>query len=782
MILDTLRNALLLLAEASPYILFGLAVAGLLHVLLPERLVLRWMGQPGLSGVARAAAIGVPLPVCSCGVVPIAVELRRKGASVPSSQSFLITTPESSIDSIILTWGLMGPVMAIARPAAAFGTAVLGGVLTILAARSLDDLRSPVGASGACTTCGGHLPGGDQPDAEETYDPPSDHHHGHGHHRHGHDHDHDHDLLYARGDEARAALRALTRLGPEKRSEGDEEAPSANAGELLRDVRDEVVRPSLRYGFGDLLDDLAFWLVVGVLLAGLLTTLLPQDLAALGLGSGFAPMLLMLVVGIPIYMCASASTPIAAALLAKGVSPGAALVFLLAGPATNVATLALLLGTFGRRFVRIYLTSVVVGALLAGLLLDLLASGLAATLAAGSTAGEDLGPLALVSTAILLFVLGRSLVRGAWNRGVTEFVEGTRHMVGAFAGRVGLRRQRATRWAVGAVVVLLLAGWAATGLQVVPLDSRGFAFTFGKLSRADLEPGLHFHPPAPIGRLELRKVHYPRKADIGFRTDVTLLADRTRLRRGRDPEEWHSPLAAMNERPEQATFFTADETFVEMNFSVHYGLREASAFFFGLAHDVDLVALYAEAAARGLVASTPLDGLLTAERPEMERRIAQRLQRSLDGIGSGIRVDRVHIVDIHPPGDAVRAFRDVSTALEERATRIHRARQTSVGAIPIARGEAAKLVAGARGKATAEELLAESESAAFFGLAGVAGGAPSIVRRELRTAATERALDGRKKVVLPEGVSASKVVLWDTGPPLFDSSASRRRGEQEDIP
>ncbi|MDA8016922.1 MAG: permease, partial [Thermoanaerobaculia bacterium] len=129
--------------QAAPFILFGLLVAGLIHVLLPESLVLRWMGRPGISGVVRAALIGVPLPVCSCGVVPITVELRRKGASKPAAQSFLITTPESSIDSIFLTWGLMGPVMAIARPIAAFFTAVLGGALSIASAKSIDELTGP---------------------------------------------------------------------------------------------------------------------------------------------------------------------------------------------------------------------------------------------------------------------------------------------------------------------------------------------------------------------------------------------------------------------------------------------------------------------------------------------------------------------------------------------------------------------------------------------------------------------------------------------------------------
>jgi uncharacterized membrane protein YraQ (UPF0718 family) len=116
---------------AAPFLLFGLVVAGLIHVLLPTAVIERFLGRPGMAGVAWAALLGIPLPVCSCGVVPISVEMRRKGASRPASLSFLVTTPESSIDSILFTWGLMGPVMAVARPLAAFLTAILGGAWAI---------------------------------------------------------------------------------------------------------------------------------------------------------------------------------------------------------------------------------------------------------------------------------------------------------------------------------------------------------------------------------------------------------------------------------------------------------------------------------------------------------------------------------------------------------------------------------------------------------------------------------------------------------------------------
>jgi len=247
--------------------------------------------MPGMGWVVRAALVGIPLPVCSCGVVPLTVELRRKGASEPAALSFLISTPESSVDSILLTWGLMGPVLAVARPVAAFATAMMGGFFAIFfPSRQVPE-----------TTC------------------------------------------YC-GPEVEVARKKGLWKG--------------------------ILHPALRYGFCDLLDDLAGWLVLGVMAAGVVGVLVPSDLAAFGLGGGWKPLVLALVMGIPVYLCASSSTPLAAALLLKGLSPGAVLVFLLAGPATNVASIVLLAKTFGRRFVLLQVASVVLGALATGAALD----------------------------------------------------------------------------------------------------------------------------------------------------------------------------------------------------------------------------------------------------------------------------------------------------------------------------------------------------------------------------------------------------------------------------
>ncbi len=285
----------------APFMLIGLLLAGILHVFIPRHMIQRLMGGKGLLSVITSAAIGIPLPICSCAVVPVSIELRRKGASKPSIMSFLITTPESGSDSILITWGLLGPFMAIARPIASFFSALLAGFFAIGLLRDSD--KNEVGEK-EDTCC----------------------------------HDHGEECL---DDESYAGIfQSFKRIWS--------------------------------YAFKKMADEIVFSLLVGLLLAGLIIVAFPDNLAMYGLGKGVMPMLIMLVVSVPLYMCASASTPIAAALIVKGISPGAAMVFLLAGPATNVTTIVMLTKQFGGRFVRIYLACIIGGALISGYVFDYL--------------------------------------------------------------------------------------------------------------------------------------------------------------------------------------------------------------------------------------------------------------------------------------------------------------------------------------------------------------------------------------------------------------------------
>ncbi|MCB2187533.1 MAG: SO_0444 family Cu/Zn efflux transporter [Deltaproteobacteria bacterium] len=352
-----------LLLDAAPYVLFGIVVAGLVKVFLDPASVAKHLGQGRVSSVFKAALLGVPLPLCSCGVLPAAASLKRQGANNGATTAFLISTPESGVDSMAITYALMDPLMTVARPAAALVTAVAAGVLENLVsppppkAVLHPDLSCPV--DGCCS--------GQDCDPRE-------------HRRH-----------HSWGEKLVAGL---------------------------------------RYAFGELWGDLAGWFLAGILLAGIISALVPADLLTAYLGGGSGSMLLMLLMGIPIYICATASTPIAAALILKGVSPGAALVFLLAGPATNLTSLAVLQKVLGKRATLIYLACIAGFAVLSGLLLDQIYAALGISARAVVGQASELLPLWVRWPAVAL-VLGIS-ARPVW-RTVRRWLPGGREAVGSCA-------------------------------------------------------------------------------------------------------------------------------------------------------------------------------------------------------------------------------------------------------------------------------------------------------------------------------------------------------------
>ncbi len=315
------------LLEMAPYLLFGFAVAGVLSVMIRPETVERHLGGRGLWPVVKAAAFGVPLPLCSCGVIPVSASLRRHGASRGATTAFLLSTPQTGVDSILVTLSLLGPVFAIFRPVAALATGILGGALVAAfehergARMAPDALPDPHGIAGA------------------------------------------------------------------------------QGSKLLR---------VLSYGFVELPRDIGKSLLVGLLLAGIIAVIVPKDLASL-YGRGFVGMLAMMAVGIPLYVCATASVPIAAALMVKGVSPGAALAFLITGPATNAATIAVIWKTMGRRTALLYLASVAAASLGFGALLDLIYTSTGA--AAHQHVHEMLPQWVKLASAIgLIGVLGFALL------------------------------------------------------------------------------------------------------------------------------------------------------------------------------------------------------------------------------------------------------------------------------------------------------------------------------------------------------------------------------------
>ncbi|MBA7649006.1 hypothetical protein ES703_56799 [subsurface metagenome] len=282
-------------AEMSPYLLFGFLVAGILSVLVSQRLVERHLGGRGIWPLVKASILGVPLPLCSCGVIPVSMSLHKHGASKGSTISFLLSTPQTGIDSIFVTLSLLGPLFAVFRPLAAFVTGIVGGALVDVFGQSTEDKsRVPPKCSDEC--CGG----------------------------------------------------------------------AENSKKIAR---------GLKYGFVTLPRDIGKAMLVGLVIAAVISALVPDGYFAEKLGTGILAMVVMMLLGIPVYVCATASVPVAAALILKGLTPGAALVFLMTGPATNAASFVTIWKVLGRATAITYLAAVAGCALLSGILLDYIAAG-----------------------------------------------------------------------------------------------------------------------------------------------------------------------------------------------------------------------------------------------------------------------------------------------------------------------------------------------------------------------------------------------------------------------
>ncbi|MBN1124543.1 MAG: permease [Sedimentisphaerales bacterium] len=277
------------LAEMSPYLLFGFLVAGLLSVFISPQLVRRHLGGKGLWPLLKASAFGVPLPLCSCGVIPVSMSLRKSGAGKGSTIAFLLSTPQTGVDSILVTYSLMGPIFMIVRPLVALITGLIGGGLVELVDRDRQQVESV-----------------DQ--------------------------------------------------------DSDEDSNSESSPRIVR---------IFHHGFVTLPRDIGKAMLIGLVLAALIGAAVPDDFFTDVLGTGLLAMLAMMIVGIPVYVCATASVPVAVALIAKGVGPGAALVFLMTGPATNAAGFMTIWSTLGPRTAIVYLITVAGCALGAGLAMDL---------------------------------------------------------------------------------------------------------------------------------------------------------------------------------------------------------------------------------------------------------------------------------------------------------------------------------------------------------------------------------------------------------------------------
>lgn len=281
-----------LTSEMAPYLLLGFLFAGILHVFFPEGKINRMLGKNNFQSVLNASLLGIPLPLCSCGVIPTGISFHRHGASKGSTVSFLISTPQTGVDSILVTYSLIGLPFAILRVIIALVTGLIGGMVTNVFTKN---------------------------DQENSW------------------------FTERSNERISTEIKGLQKL-----------------------------LEMLRYAFVEFIEDIAKWLIIGLLIAALIAVVIPDDFFSAYIKHEILGMLVILLASIPLYICATGSVPIAAVLLMKGISPGAALVFLMAGPATNAATITVIGKALGRKTLFSYLASIIGGAIIFGMLTDFL--------------------------------------------------------------------------------------------------------------------------------------------------------------------------------------------------------------------------------------------------------------------------------------------------------------------------------------------------------------------------------------------------------------------------
>jgi len=665
-----LREIVWVLNESAVYLLAGFTLAGVLHVWLSryDRFMPLLSGR-GSRSVLLAALLGAPLPLCSCSVLPAGLVLRRKGASKGATASFLISVPETDVVSIVLTWGLLGPMMAIFRPLAAIATAIITGHAINLLDRP-DETRSGTPAAPEGAAPGGGT-GGNLPIAQ-----------------------------------------------PPRRS---------------------AWREVFHFGFVEFFDDIIGSLLFGIIVGGLITALLPRiDIAGLTSNS-LLTMLLMLVIGIPMYVCATSSTPIAAGLIVGGVSPGAALVFLLAGPATNLASILVLGKELGRRATVIYLVCIALVSLVMGLWLDatLASTTLALPTASLPALSAPAGPVK-IGAALLLSVLSILSLRRT---------EALRRTLERLAARTGIRlRPTAVKMALALLGVLLYLG---SGFFVVRPGERGIITRFGRITAAYLSPGLYYRWPYPCGAARIESVARIRRIEMGFRSAAA------------DPA-FNPAVPSDTTYAGESWMLTGNEDIIDIKWMLQYRVRDSRSdlldYVYGVSDRAALLRGAGEWALRSAVGSRNIDTLLTTERETVERVARDEfLQPLLDRCRSGVEIVALRLLDVHAPPEIHYAFRDVASAMEDKMTRINQSYEYDEATQRWAEGEAARLVLAATGQATERVCDAKATATAFAARRAAYAEHAEVTRTRMWLETLERVLPTLRKYV---NLTAAKLDLW----------------------
>ena len=518
----------------------------------------------------------------------------------------------------------------------------------------------------------------------------------------------------------------------------------------------KIVKHIMHYGFVEIADDILFALLVGIALGGVLFLVIPADL----MSNEYARWLsypVMIIVGVPLYICASASTPIAAALVARGVSPGAALIFLMTGPATNTSTIAIIMSQFGARFAAVYVTSVIAVTAVIGIAIDFM------LLATGFTISVNLLPSESPAIqfiqwggAIFLIVLIIWRYRaGAMRRGYEDMMVNVRPLSRPWRNAwKRLTRDRSFRGTVSPTTPLGMMLWGlllvlflGSGFTTVPPGHVGYGRLFGQVYWKDLQPGLHYLAPRPLVRVD----KWPVKEVKSIMSDT--------------PYEYVS----------------GDLNMLTLTLDVQYRVKDPYTYHYRTVNPEEIIEDAVREHLRTFINARDLDRLLTAYRADMVDELTNLFVVDAEMHGdktilNTVDLVKVSLLDITPAAEAMNSFREISSAQEDRERIIVNAQRFMVSLVPRAHGNAEYEREQADGEAFRKVATSAAEADAIMVISSAMRTAPEVLRNMLWREKLESALAGNPKIIVPNRQSFNKVAIWKkrTAEPAAPAGHDRR--------
>ena len=655
--LKIIKSFFIVYNASTLYLLIGFTFAFLLYKLVSEQTLIKYIGKSNLKSVLLSALIGAPLPLCSCGVLPTAISLKRKGAAPGATLSFLVSTPETNINAILITFALMDPLMAIYRPIAATLIAILTGI-----SANLFMNRKEFNENNS------------------------------------------------------------------KSEEHNFEHCSSCEVKIKRSWKDAI-----NFTFKELFDDLSYWLIFGLFLAGFVLAFLPADFFQKYFSNTLLSMILMMVVGIPLYLCATSTTPIVASLVAKGLNPGAALVLLITGPATNIASLMIIKKELGKKITVLYLLNIIIWSVIFGLFLNYLYGyfGIKPSINLISyTEGTQNNWLNYLASLIFSILLIQSFIRIGPPNTIIKLKNWVSKLIRIKIPDSSIKY---------IFIFILLILYLSSGLFQINPGEVGIVQRFGKIIRKISKGGLYFRFPYPIEKHKKIKADQIIRLEIGFRQTQTIY--------------------------DESLMITGDENILDLKFTVHYKVKDPIIYLYKITDNEKLISYICQSIVRELIAGIKIDDILTNERYNLQNKALRRIQEEIKRLNLGVEVISILFLSSHAPPEVHYAFRDVASAYEDKNKEINLAYVYQEEKLGEARGKYERILNKAISEKIERIAKAKGESERFLLKLESYKLNKELIRFQILMDKLQEVLELPQKIITPENVNIKDYDLW-----LFDSS------------